>query len=234
MLILNGGIPRSGTTWVNHVVRQCLGLVKAEYDLVNTNSVGEVNNFISGYKISPGKHTIMHYHDVTPALISFAQENKNNVRSFFNYRDPRDVVCSQMKMRNIPFEKAKEMTGVAYLNINSVVKISGTMFIPYTHLVASPETLIFQIAVKLGSLPSLADIKTICANTSFDSHKKQMEKSSDQKNDGRKVVVGKGDSMFGKNHLQSGETGRWKTELSSEQKETANRYFADIIDKLGF
>lgn len=240
MLVLNMGIPRSGSTWAYNVLRQILDGKQLPYDTANPLNPAEVDKDIAS--ADPERIKIIHMHDVTPAVVARARQPKCAV--FFNIRDPRDVVVSLMKLHDAEFSEAVVMAQSSYVSLQHASGIPGLMLIPYDHLRQHPEALIYQMALRIGHFIPLNVAAEIAESTSVARHRATMDHVASAESivdenigsvfSGRRQIRFDEASLITDRHIQSGKTGRWKDELDTDQQEELNRVFESIITQLGF
>lgn len=241
LIIYNMGIPRSGTVWAFNVFRLIWEHEGIVFRTESPNSPGDVDRCIASLDVS--EPAIVHFHDITPAAIRFAEHEA--VRPFFNYRDPRDVVVSQMKLHDVSFEQAVKMTRAAYQNLGRAVGLRSILLIPYDHIREHAEALIFQMAARLGILLNLQTVRTIAEKTSAASHRQIMQSLNEADGSGESqnaatINTGRREIRFDRKHLitdrhiQHGQSGRWRQELNSAEQVLVNRHFAGEVARLGF
>ncbi len=245
MIVLNMGIPRSGTVWAFNVLRLIFDEHEVPFTPANANSPEEIDAALAAHASAgtdAAEHLIAHFHDITPAVERAAGLADNH--AFFNYRDPRDVVCSQMRLHDADFDIACEMTANAFRLFDKVLAMPRVMLLPYPHVVDHPAALIYQMGLSMGFLMDLGTVERIAAATSRDKHKKVMEAvpqgegASDEKVlksfSGKRWVTMDRTHLINDRHIQSGATGRWRDELTPAQQDRVNRVFAHPIRMLGF
>ncbi len=241
MIILNMGIPRSGTVWAFNVFRAVWQVAGVQFRTEQWNSESDVKCRLSG--ISAAEHILIHTHDLTPDVELLAR--RPGVRSFFSYRDPRDVVVSQMKLHDVSFDIAVRMTEFAYQNLPCAMTLPGIMFLPYDHIVAHAPAVIFQMAARVDILLSHQMVDKIALSNNLERNRRTM----DLLNRGTAATGGSGieslntgvreiryckASLITDRHIQSGRTGRWRDELSADQQQHVCGVFAPVIKSLGF
>ena len=235
MLVLSLGVPRSGTILVFNMLREMLTRQKVVFRMVNTN-YPETEAFLAQHDYND--HVLMHAHNVLPEVQKALQ--RRDTLAFFNFRDPRDVVVSMMKLHEYPFEKCMELAEISFNQYRIARRIPRMMFIPYDLLVESPGAYIFQLGQRLGFFLGLDVVADIEKATSLNAHKKVM----------RDVAMAKVDVQIRKNpkrtlkeskthfindrHIQSGRSGRWRRELSTDQRQQATDHFKELLQELGY
>ena len=170
MLILNMGVPRSGTTWAYNVFRHILDNKGLAYEVSNPSGGPAVDALLASS--SPDKNMIMHFHDVTENVKKRACAP--DCSAFFNVRDPRDIVVSQMQLHDAEFHEAAEMTLTAFWSLQQASAIPGLMLIPYEHIKDHAEALIYQMALKLGQFITPQEAAEIAELTSIGKHREKM------------------------------------------------------------
>ena len=242
MLILNAGVPRSGTVLVNAMIR---GLLKqAGIGVVQVNphgrelpvTVAELKR-IGHYRHRP---VLVHTHSWdrdTQTMLT----GDPHVLAMANYRDPRDVCVSLMKLHDLEFDDTVTAVKSYYGAFEAVVRALGAMVIPYEMLVASPTAHCFQIARHLGLWPTFEQVDEVVATTSMDRHRKVMEdvRNGDvaqlvERQNRNRTLREDQQTLINDRHIQSGASGRWRSELTDGQQEAAAEKFASIIERYGF
>jgi hypothetical protein len=235
MLILSLGVPRSGTILVFNVLREVLTRRGVPFRQVNTN-YPETEAFLKDYDFAD--NVLMHAHNVLPQVQRVLPDQRTI--AFFNYRDPRDMVVSMMKLHDYDFDKCLELAEISYRQLDIARKYPKIMLIPYEHLMAALEAFIFQVAMKLKILLPLDQVAEIRKLTDLDAHKKIMkdvgrEKVPVQVRRNPKRVLRESTTHFiNDRHIQSGKCARWRDELTDGQKKIAGARFARLIETLGY
>jgi hypothetical protein len=240
MLILNLGVPRSGTVLVHNIIRNILDNFSVPYVSVNTNEA-KTEEFLADCDFQ-SQHILLHAHSMGPNMRRVIKEGKNVV-AFFNYRDPRDVLVSLMHLHDHSFEDALKMTDASFVYLLEALKIGRFMFIPYRHLIQAQEAFVFMIGQRFGSVIDLATVSRITAMTSVDKHRAEMERVRDASpaeddikvlNNRHRKLKESATSLINDRHIQSGKIGRWRLELTPEQQAVATARFERVIKRLGF
>lgn len=260
MIVLNMGIPRSGTVWAYNVFREILQREQIAFRGESPNDCAAVDAAIA--RRDPAENLVLHFHDVTPAVEQLARQPE--VRSFFNFRDPRDVVVSQMQLHDIPLELAVEMTVIACQQLSKAATIPGVMLLPYEDIVQRPEALIFQMGMRLGLLLGRKTVDDIARCTGPERHRQLMSRLQESDSAGQdepdrppagseagvprddgsppevETVVAAGRAirvdtthLVTDRHIQSGRMGRWRTELTEPQQQIVCERFAPLVARLG-
>jgi hypothetical protein len=235
MLTLSLGVPRSGTILVFNILREILTRRQVEFRSVNAN-YPETEAFLAQHDYKD--NVLMHAHNVLPEVQKALQ--RPDVIAFFNYRDPRDMVISMMKLHDYTFEKCMELADISFAHYRIARKFPRIMFIPYDLLVGAPGAYVFQIAQRLGIFLPLDVVAAIEKATSLDAHKKVMRDVAAAKVDvqirknPRRTLKESTTHFINDRHIQSGRSGRWRRELSLDQRQQATEHFKDLLIELGY
>lgn len=234
MLYLIGGMPRSATVWAFNVADLILKNRGIHCRKVNANSPDDLDAAIAGY--DPEENLLVHFHDMSDNLRKVA--GQPHVRMAYSYRDPRDIVCSQIKLHDVSFEQAVGMTSVACNHFLDALKLPGRLLIPYYSATQHQEAIVYALAFHLGHMIGQSEVETICRETSAGKFKGIMERL-DQGGDGTENAFGgqrqiryDPETLINDRHIQSGKTGRWKEELTEEQQRMLQEIFGTFVKKV--
>ncbi|MEM9062149.1 MAG: hypothetical protein AAGD13_16950 [Pseudomonadota bacterium] len=242
MIILNAGVPRSGTVLVNAILRQLFE--RNGIRIGQSNPHGKQLPILLRRLQRAGhdrhKTILVHTHSWNPETAALVSGSPF-VTGFINFRDPRDVCVSLMKLHDHDFDAAARMVENSFKIFEEASHADCMMVIPYELLVADKPGHIFQIARRLGFWPGLDEIAEIEAATSVDKHKEVMEKVSAGEIDGltrrkntNRVMVEDSRTLINDRHIQSGAEGRWRQELSESEQNSANERFGEILSRYGY
>jgi hypothetical protein len=234
MLVLSLGVPRSGTVFVFNVLREIWTARGVEFSSVNTN-YPETAAFLRRHDFLG--NVLLHAHNVLPEVQRVLP--RPDVRAFFNYRDPRDVVVSLMRLHDYTFEKCMELAEIAFAQYRQARNFPSILFIPYSRIASAPESLIAEIAGRIGVALETDEVARIRESTSIERHRDIMravgagEVEVQVRRNPRRVLRESRTHFINDRHIQSGAEGRWRTELSAEQRDIATRKFAPLLAELG-
>jgi hypothetical protein len=234
LLYLNGGMPRSGTVWVMNVIQKLGSLTGRSMKRMNANTPQEVEAAVRSY--SYGTHTLVHFHDVPDVVPQVSRESF--VRIFYNFRDPRDVVVSQMRLHDVSFEAAVEKVQIAIAHFANIFKAERVLIIPYFHILESPRAVIHFVANHMGVVVKQEHLALVEEATSIERHREKMEKvlrgegNLHSTNTGVRDIKHDSETFINDRHIQSGKIGRWKEELSEDQQVQVNEAFKEFVEKL--
>ncbi len=111
MLIINGGLPRSGTVLTGRIISEVLRHYSCQVENINLDSVNRVAKFVkravhSG--IANYKNIVLHTHSWADGEFNEAL-SLGNTKIFWNYRDPRDILVSLMKLHDLSYDDASKL-----------------------------------------------------------------------------------------------------------------------------
>lgn len=242
MIILNAGVPRSGTVLVNAMLRQIHELAGRHYQSLN-HSGRDLERLLakaSGLNSSRRSH-IFHMHDWNSALQSALSETRRPVICFANRRDPRDVCVSLMKLHDNSLNHSIRLT---LKNINchlAMLNDIAGQVIHYETDVANPANLVLRLSKSIDIHLNDQQIEDIVEATSIKVHRKIMKDVASKtfkdvrliRNQSRVLREHK-NMHINDRHIQSGLSGRWRVELSGLEQEQVTNALAPAIEKLGY
>jgi hypothetical protein len=160
---------------------------------------------------------------------------------FGNFRDPRDVCVSMMRLHDHDYETAMKLVIGNFNALDNMCAAAPVLRIPYELLVAEKRAHIFQIAQRIGLWPRLDQVARIDAATSVDRHKKVMEQVNTGEIEGltrrantNRVLVEDPATLINDRHIQSGVSGRWRSELTEAQQADATERLKPLLTRFGY
>jgi len=234
-LVLNLGVPRSGTTFVFNALRELWTARGVKFRSINAN-YAETAAFLRGYDLKD--NVLLHAHNVLPEVEQVLE--RPEVRAFFNYRDPRDVVVSLMKLHDYSFEKCLRLAEIAFAQYRVARRFASVTFIAYASVVREPAKVIEELADRMGIPAGPAEIGRVSAATSLEAHRSVMQAVNAQqvrvqvRANPQRVLKESAVHFINDRHIQSGAEGRWRRELSAEQQEIARARFGPLLVELGY
>lgn len=242
MIVFNAGVPRSGTVLVNAILRQIFETNGIRIAQANPHgqALPKLLNTLQNTAQDRYKTVLIHTHswDGESARLT---RGSPFVSGFINYRDPRDVCVSLMRLHDHAFDAAAQLTLASFSVFEAMARDAGLMVLPYEMLVADKPGHIFQIAKRLGFWLGHDQVARIDEATSVDRHKAVMEKVQAGEMDGlarrnntNRVLVEDPKTLINDRHIQSGATGRWRQELTDADQKAASQRFADLLKRFGY
>ena len=242
MIVLNAGVPRSGTVLVNAIIRNLLraGGMRVAQTNPHGPDLPRLIRHVQENQQHDDRVVLVHTHSWDAETAGLLAESQRFV-GFLNFRDPRDVCVSLMRLHDHDFDTALRMVQQAFSAFQATARQADVMIIPYELLVRDPQGHIFQIARRLGLWPGLDLVDQIAERTSARHHRAVMEKVQQGQIDGltyrqntHRVLAEDPRTLINDRHIQSGRAGRWRTELDDAQQSHANARLAEIIKRLGY
>lgn len=242
MIILNAGIPRSGTVLVNAIMRELFRLAGREIRQENPTQQ-ELPTLIGSLQKSgadASETVVIHTHTCDGETTRLLRGNRN-VRGTLNFRDPRDVCISLMRLHDHDLEKSALNVEAYVQHFFATAASVNLMLVPYELLVFEKRTHIFQIARQLGLWPSMAAVEQVNQLTSIDRHREVMEKvragrmpELTIRRNSKRDLVEDPQSLINDRHIQSGTSGRWRQELDEDAQKALTERFAPVLKRLGY
>jgi hypothetical protein len=240
MIIFNAGVPRSGTVLVAAIVRAICAAPEKTVILANPHGprLPELLHTIAKRRWNPSHTLLVHTHswDAESARLVAAM---SNVTGFITHRDPRDVCVSLMTLHEIDFEAAVHMTLHSFDVFTRMAFATAWPTIAYSELVGDKAGQIRRIAAHLHHPLSTADIERIDRSSSVDKHRAimlnvRLGKTAGirERHNSRRTLREDSETLINDRHIQSGQPGRWRQELTPEQQAKAESAFATILDNL--
>ena len=228
------GMPRSGSTL------QFL-LTKALVESTpNGESLGFVNNpeqFLSERARLDGQmhNVVLKSHRFLPEFGEVFEQQEG--KAVYVYRDLRDAVVSINKQRNMPFDygHAQHFVTRALAMYEDWQAIDNLHITSYERLVSNTKDEIWRIAEYLG-ISITDDIATrIDAEHGLEMQASYIN-SFDFESDGIKKASAKYDpeTQLHYNHINSGASDQWRTQLNREQIVFIESLAGDWLDRKGY
>jgi hypothetical protein len=234
-LVLSLGVPRSGTTFVFNALRELWSARGVAFKAINAN-YAETSAFLRRYSFT--RPVLLHAHSVEPEVRQVLE--RPDVRAFFNYRDPRDVVVSLMKLHDYTFEQCLRLAEISFAQYRAARRFASVMFIAYASVVGEPARVIEEVADRMGIRASAAEIARVSEVTSLEAHRRVMQAVAAEqvpvqiRPNPRRMLKESATHFITDRHIQSGIDGRWRYELSAEQQEITRRRFGPLLAELGY
>ena len=241
MLIVNGGLPRSGTVLVGTMICEILRIQGYLWQRYNPQERRHLPQFADRVRSWPSGQTalLVHTHVADQAVLNLLA-GRRDAAVFWNHRDPRDVAVSLRKLHDMPLDRAIIAVQV-YAGIEQVVMQSGlAVRLRYEDIIKDPADLVGKIAAALDADLSPGRIAEIVEKTSIDRHRKIMRKLADGGDGARTLTTinrplrEDPDTLINDRHIQSGTSGRWRQELSPEEQQMVDDALRPFAKALGY
>lgn len=241
MLIINGGIPRSGTVLIGNMVRLMLenrGIPWARY---NPQERRDMPAFLDVVQTAPSKPAlIVHTHLITPDIAEAIVARQDAVL-LWNHRDPRDALVSLAKLHDLDLPNAIRAIRIYAQAGEIALNTQGCIQIRYDALTASPTDHIDRLARALGLQLAPTEADELNAQTSLRAHGAVMGLLRDGSLPNARTLKTMRRSMredsttlINDRHIQSGKNGRWRAELTENQQTRVQDALAHWINAFGY
>lgn len=229
MLIINGGIPRSGTVLVGNLVRLMLERRGINWSRYNPQERRDLPDFLRlARQTQIDNATIVHTH-LIDAEITAELAQRSDAVLIWNHRDPRDALVSLMALHDLRHEEALSAMRV-YCNAAEIAYAEpGVMKIAYEDLVRDLPAYVSKIAANLRFELSPNEVDNLIRLTSLAAHQKTVDQLQEDLFSGartlktkRRIMREDPKTLLNDRHIQSGQHGRWRCELTKADQESVN------------
>lgn len=236
MLIVNGGLPRSGTVLVGLILQEVFAHHKLDFLSVNLHG-DSLRSFVENYGSSP-RSQYVNYLIHTHTWSDYFSHNNGIV--FWNHRHPLDALVSIMELHDKTYEEGLKFM-IASINDGKFMEDRPRFSIPYELLTQHQEAYVNCIANLIG-LPmhakmcssisdalSLAKVKNKVSQISSTEYiDKRYIKNS------KRTMIEDSKTFLNDRHIQNGKYMRYKSELDEHQIVLATKALQPFLDKYGY
>lgn len=236
MWLIACGMNRSGSTLQYQIA------VKVAQTQQNTQLVGWVATTQTAKVLGKAKDDtntwyLAKLHDYDQEVDTFW--NRLNPKALYIYRDIRDVVVSTMHMENWAFDSPEIGTTInrSLRNYRYWSQKPGILISRYEELMQEGglQREVQKIASYMGIDLPAEEIERIADEVSIKSNKRYIEQF-DYKKRGIQYPNTRFDpsTLFHNNHIRSGETEQWRTELTPDQVAVVETWAGDWLKERGY
>lgn len=240
MIIVNGGVPRSGTVFVNAVIRFLLNDRVTQWNAHERELTTCLRDIRRGPGQTAAPTALIHTHswnqDAAALLV-----DQPDVTGFLNYRDPRDVCVSLMRLHDLDVAEATGYVLSAYSAFERAAADTGWMLIRYEQLVEEPAIVVDAIATELGVSITSELIEECIEHTSIERHRRHMQRVANgelseivERPNSRRRLREDPTTLINDRHIQSGAVGRWRDELTDAARTFVSQRLEPIIAGRGY
>jgi hypothetical protein len=236
MWLIACGMNRSGST-VQYQIAVKIAQTQRNTQLVGWVSPAQTAQVLGAAKDDASTWYLAKLHDYDDAVDAFW--NKFHPKALYIYRDIRDVVVSTMHMENWAFDSPEIGTTInrSLRNYRFWSQKPGILISCYEELMTEGgvQAEVQKIANYMGVELPVAEIERITDEVSIKSNKRYIEQFDYEKK-GVKYPNTRFDpaSLFHNNHIRSGETEQWRTELTPDQVALVETWAGDWLKELGY
>ena len=242
MIVLNAGVPRSGTVLVNAILRKLLEVrgMRVEQQNPHGDALAALLRRLAKDGVPDKTAVLIHTHswDQEAARLYTAAPKRIG---FANYRDPRDVCVSLMRLHETELALTIEAVRRYFAAFEALSRDAAPVILPYELITGGIEATIFQIARRLSIWPTLTLVRRIAEETSPDRHRAIMEQVQDRslpeiatRQNRHRTLAEDPATLINDRHIQSGRTGRWREELDPDAQARLQTAFAPLLKRYGF
>ncbi|MEM7211724.1 MAG: sulfotransferase domain-containing protein [Pseudomonadota bacterium] len=241
MLIINGGLPRSGTVLVGNLIRLMLEDQGLPWKRYNPQEPRHLPAFLRVVReCSEDCALIVHTHLIDAEILS-AICARDDAVLIWNHRDPRDALVSLMKLHEITLEWALKAMGVYCSAAATALTTQRCLEVRYTDLVSDLTVQIEMLAQALSVTLRTEETEALIERTSAAAHRKVMFALAEGTMPGMSEVPTRNrmlredpKTLLNDRHIQSGKNGRWRTELSAEAQSRVQVELANWVKRFGY
>jgi hypothetical protein len=153
---------------------------------------------------------------------------------WYAFRDPGDIIVSQMGLRDIGFDQALRMAGAAMVQLQNALQTPAIHLIPYRDIIDSPQACVFQMARSFGFILNVRERAAILESCTFEAKSAEVDRIRRGEGEVTEAVTGtrrirsNPHTLVTDRHIQSGKLGRWRGELTPDQQAIVERQFAQF------
>lgn len=237
-IIICSGMMRSGSTWSFNVCRLLYSTIAEKLNQPAESGYmdGEaVDVFLEQANLEERKFVVIKAH--TPGAKTLERIDNGTVKNVYTFRDPRDAVASRRTFQDEPFEESVEWIKRNITFMNRFAQAQQTLFIRYEDMMRDSLSQIKALGQYLGVDLNERLIRDLDHNTNFTHSRatasRVKELPPEQLYQDRSHLVDRVTNLH-ENHIQSGKTGRWRTELTEEQNRILLNAFGKILISLNY
>jgi hypothetical protein len=241
MLIINGGMPRSGTVLVGNLVRLLLEHRGIAWRRYNPQERRHLPDFLKLVQHAPiDGAIIVHTHLIDAAIVT-ELARKADAILFWNHRDPRDALVSLMQLHDLSLQDGLKAMRIYCEHVEIAQSSDTTTKVSYEDLIAELPNHIDMLATRLNFRLEIGEAEELIRLTSPAAHSDIMDQLQQDALEGGRTITTKRrvlredpTTLVNDRHIQSGRSGRWRAELSPEAQHQANDQLAKWIGMFGY
>lgn len=240
MLIINGGMPRSGTVLVGNLIRLMLDSRGIAWRRYNPQERRDLPEFLDLVGQSFEETVIVHTHLIEGDILKVLQA-RNDAVLIWNHRDPRDALVSLRQLHDLTFEQGIEAMRI-YCSATEIAHTSAVCLrVRYEELVDQLPAHIQRLAQSLGLDLVVGELDALIEGTSPSAHSGIMHRLRAGSQPGakhiqtkRRVLREDTTTLVNDRHIQSGKSGRWKQELTPQEQRKVSKALSRWIRLFGY
>lgn len=240
MLIINGGIPRSGTVLVGNLIRLMLERRGIAWLRYNPQERRHLPEFLEvARRVPPDPAVIVHTHLIDADVLS-ALGRRDDAVLVWNHRDPRDALVSLVKLHDLTLAHGLRAMRAYCSAAELAVAHPGCLEIRYAELMSDLARHVERLASALSFTLQAGEVEELIAATSVSAHRQVMTALRDgavpdmaEHQTRTRVLREDPRTLLNDRHIQSGKRGRWRTELAGAVQPEIAKELAPWITRFG-
>lgn len=239
MILINGGLPRSGTVLVGAILRELCLADGRTVETLNPSERRHMAELAARIGYHDGDVLLVHTH-LSDAGVHAALAARGDAVVFWSHRDPRDCLVSLMRLHEMDIEDALHAMEVYLAARDGIISACEVEVLTYEGIVGDPVALVVRLAMRSGLPCDRVLAGRIAAATSPEAHAAVMRGLTADAPGVRSIrtlrrtILEDSQSLVNDRHIQSGRSGRWHRELSVEDAAHATARLAPWLDRLGY
>lgn len=240
MVIINGGLPRSGTVLVGAIICAVLRRQGRRWLRFNPQERRDLESFADRVRTWSGPDVLLVHTHLIDNCVLAALASRPNSLLVWNHRDPRDALVSLCQLHDMALTDGLKAMHV-YLGAGRLAATARHVIrLRYETMMADPSGTIRRLAGCLGEELDEASISQIASETSSDSHAQVMHALAHGTRPGhrvttmRRTMIEDPETLINDRHIQSGASGRWLRELSEADQALVAQALGPAVAELGY
>jgi hypothetical protein len=172
-----------------------------------------------------------------PGPIALTLIRAGRIRAICTFRDPRDVVSSDLKFMNLPMDKVLHRVKSSFDALRLYQTTDHILLIRYEDMIKDPRRQIRRIALHLGIEVGADVVNRIHDQTNIEAAKKICADVR-ARPDSEVYLIAEArvdpSTRLHENHVFDGKAGRWRSEFSPDQARWLTEFFSYWLIQLGY
>jgi hypothetical protein len=210
--------------------QQGLGPVESTY-----LDLQQMETYLANHWPAARGPVVLKSHEPGPIALSLVRSGR--IRTICTFRDPRDVVSSDLKFMNLPMDKVLHRVKSSFDSLRLYQTTDHILLIRYEDMVKDPRRQIRRIALHLGIEVGAEVVEKIHRETNIDTAKKICDDVR-RRPDSEVYLIAEArvdpSTRLHENHVFDGKVGRWRSEFSADQARWLTEFFSYWLIQLGY
>lgn len=239
-VIINGGLPRSGTVFVGQILCAVLRRQGRSWTRYNPQERRHLPDFAAQVRGWQGPGDLLVHTHLIDNTVTAALASRRDSLLIWNHRDPRDALVSLCQLHDMALPDGLRAMGV-YLDAERMAAAARQVVrLRYEAMVRDAPATIRRLAGCLGADLDAAALQDIVQETSPERHTKLMQELRQGKRPGTKIttlrrtLIEDPETLINDRHIQSGASGRWRSELDPADQAIVAQALKHAVQALGY